>query len=74
MEESNDIKTLFFNGLSSSNLYKGITIAILSLSANISVHSDWLIKMLNDQDMRCPMSLKKFFEMLSFLYDIFFVE
>ena len=73
MLESNDIKTLFFNGLLSSTLYKGIIIAILNLCANITIHSDGLIKMLNDQDMTYPMSLKNR-EMLSLLCDIFLLH
>ena len=41
-------------------MYRGISFAMLSLSGNISVHSDWLIIMPNGRDMTCSFSQKQF--------------
>ena len=65
MEESNDIGRKFPNDLSSSFLYKGITFAILSLSGNMPVHSDWLIIMLSGRDITFSNYFDNFLEILS---------
>ena len=65
MEESRDIGWLFPNNVLSYFLYKGITLAILSLSGNVPVHNDWLIIMLSGRDTTFSISFSNLVEMLS---------
>ena len=55
----------FKNDLLLSFLYKGTTFAILNLSGNIPVHSDWLIIMLNGHNITFSIPLSNFVEILS---------
>ena len=65
MEDSKNIGRYFPNDQSSSFLYTGTTFAILSLSGNILVHSDWLIIMFNGRDITFSIHFNNFVEILS---------